>query len=495
MTPLSHIGLPALEARLADDLLTMGWPGRSWLPAREHQGQAVADVIIIGAGQAGLAAAFGLAQQGIRATLLDRAPAGYEGPWATSARMQTLRSPKELPGPAMGVAALTFRAWFLAQFGDTAWAALDKIARLQWMDYLRWYRRVTQAQVLNDCEVLELRPLDAQLVQLRVRHANSAQEQLMLARRVVLATGRDGLGGPSIPSFVRELPRTRWAHSADLLDYAQLQGLRVAVVGGGSSAMDCAATALEHGTASVDLLIRRADLPRINKSKAVAGMAGLTQGHYELPDAWKWRIRHYLNAQQVPPPHNSTLRVSAHAQAYFNLDCAVHSVQAQPAQTAGGLGPLHIHTKQGVFEADFLIVCTGFAIDWARKPEFAAFAPYVRRWAQRYQPEAEQHDAELAASPDLGAAFEFQAEPPDSCPGLSRIHCFCYPAALSFGSVSGDIPAIAEGARRLSSGIASLFYREDVEQHWATLQSHAEPELTGEEWQPADSAQRVIRDR
>ncbi|MGK9797804.1 FAD/NAD(P)-binding protein, partial [Salmonella enterica subsp. enterica] len=79
---------------------------------------------------------------GIAARIFDRAPAGFEGPWATTARMETLRSPKQLTGPALGLPALTFRAWYEAQFGTAAWDALDKIPRLQWMDYLRWYRRV-----------------------------------------------------------------------------------------------------------------------------------------------------------------------------------------------------------------------------------------------------------------------------------------------------------------------------------------------------------------
>lgn len=107
-------GLAALEDRLRHDLLTLNWRARAWLPPRTHEGQPVTDVLIIGAGQAGLAASMALAQQGIAAVLLDRARADYEGPWATTARMDTLRSPKELTGPALGVPSLTFRAWFEA---------------------------------------------------------------------------------------------------------------------------------------------------------------------------------------------------------------------------------------------------------------------------------------------------------------------------------------------------------------------------------------------
>ena len=130
----------------------------------------------------------------------------------------------------------------------------------------------------------------------------------MLARRVVLATGRDGLGGAHVPGFAHKIPRARWAHSSDVMDYATLAGKRVGVVGAGASAMDSAATALEAGAASVDLLIRRDDIPRINKGKG-AGNPGLTHGHLNLSDDWKWKIRHYINAAQVPPPRG-TLRVS-----------------------------------------------------------------------------------------------------------------------------------------------------------------------------------------
>ena len=106
-------GLAALEARLKQDLEWLGWPAAGWLPPpRMVDGQAVLDVAIIGGGQAGMAVASVLAQQGIHAVVFDRAPAGQEGPWVTTARMETLRSPKELTGPALGLPNPPFRVWF-----------------------------------------------------------------------------------------------------------------------------------------------------------------------------------------------------------------------------------------------------------------------------------------------------------------------------------------------------------------------------------------------
>ncbi len=63
-------------------------------------------IAIIGAGIGGLAAAAALRLLGIdRVRVLDRARPGREGPWVTFARMETLRSPKALAGPALGLPA------------------------------------------------------------------------------------------------------------------------------------------------------------------------------------------------------------------------------------------------------------------------------------------------------------------------------------------------------------------------------------------------------
>lgn len=474
--PAAAAGLTALEVRLRQDLAWLELPAKRWVPAQQRNGESVAEVAIIGGGMAGLAAAAALTHLGMAPQVYDQAPEGFEGPWATTARMETLRSPKQLTGPALGLPALTFRAWFEAQFGAAAWDAMDKIPRLQWMDYLRWYRRVLGLQVRNGHRVHAIVPRADGVVALDIESAEGRRS--VLARRVVLATGRDGLGGAQIPAFVQGLPRgERWAHSSDEMDYTRLAGRRVGVVGAGASAMDCAATALEAGAARVDLLVRRSDIPRINKGKG-AGSPGMTHGFVDLPDEWKWHIRHYINAQQTPPPQGSTLRVSRHANAHFHVGAAVRSVRLAGDE-------LLVDTPKGRLALDFLVVSTGFRIDWTARPEFAALAPHIRAWKDRFAAPAGEQDQELADSPDLGPAFELQEKTPGTCPGLSRVHCFCYPAALSHGTVSGDIPAISDGAKRLAQGIASLLYREDIAQHYANMQAYAEPELEGHEWQPA----------
>lgn len=473
---IEKAGLKNLEERLHEDLSRLELPAKAWVHSHSVNSTKVEDVVIIGGGMAGLTAAAALRFLGIQPLVLDAAPAGYEGPWATTARMETLRSPKQLTGPALGLPSLTFRAWFEAQFGSEKWAELDKIPRLQWMDYLRWYRHVLQLPVHNEHYVTHVDFEGDHYLRLTIEA--KGQQKTVFARRLILATGRDGLGGPAIPAFLQDIPRQYWAHSSDPYDYDQLKDKKVAVIGAGASAMDSAGTALECGAQRVDLLIRRATIPTINKGKG-AGNPGIVHGFYGLPDEWKWRIRHYINKQQVPPPRNSTLRVSRHKNAYFNVDCQIESIELQDQQ-------LRVHTSKGVFAVDFLIAATGFKIDWHLRPEYAAFAPLVRTWADRYQPDVADFDAELSACPDLDAHFAFQPKAGVDAKALRHIYCFNYPAVATHGTVSGDIPAISEGAQALARNIAGSLYQEDVAYHYAQLVAFSEPELEGNEWQPAD---------
>jgi cation diffusion facilitator CzcD-associated flavoprotein CzcO len=466
-------GLAALQARLTWELAALQLPAARWTPALQHEGQPVADVVIIGGGMSGLTLGAALMHRGMQVDIYDAAPEGFEGPWATTARMETLRSPKQLTGPALGIASLSFRAWYEAQWGAAAWEALDKISRLHWMDYLRWYRRVLGIEVHNRHRVTDVWPQPDGRVKLRMEDPQGMVLERW-ARRVVVATGRAGLGGAWVPEWARQLPPTHWAHSSDPNDYGTLKGLRVGVVGAGASAMDSAATALEAGAARVHLLIRRTDIPRINKGKG-AGNPGFVHGHGRLPDAWKWRVRHYINVQQVPPPRGSTLRVSQHPNAFFHLGCAVQGALQQG-------GALQVSTSGGPIELDFLIFATGFVVDWAQRPMLRHLAPHARTWGDRWTVEPGQEDAELLACPDLGDNFEFQAKEGHDCPGLDRIHCFNYPAALSLGVITGDIPAISEGALRLATTLAGLLWSEDIQHHFERMQAFAEPEVFGDEW-------------
>jgi FAD-dependent urate hydroxylase len=474
----SAVGLDALRQRVQFDLACLNYPPRNWVvPAAHPGGDHVCDVVVIGGGMAGLVLTFSLLRCGIRnLRCLDRNPAGTEGPWITYARMETLRSPKVLTGPAAGIPSLTFRAWFIAQSGAAAWQRLDKIPRVMWMDYLRWYRDVLGLPVENSIEMKRIRPQDGLLA----LDLSCGAERCILTRKVVMATGREGLGRPHIPDFMRELPRGVWAHTADDIDFASLRGKRVIVVGGSASAMDNAAEALEAGCAELRMLIRRRSMPRINKLTGI-GSAGFTNGYRAMSEAWRWRTMHYSHETQAPAPRNSTQRVSRHANASFHLGSAIDDVRMSG-------GHIVVRTSRGkIFDADFIILATGFTVETSARPEVADFADAIATWADRYTPPADLASDELGAFPYLGPNFQFTEKRPGEAPFLGDIHCFNHAATLSIGKVAGDIPGISTGAGWLATGIAAEFYNRDIEAHWQILLDFDTPELFGDEWTDAEA--------
>lgn len=469
-------GLEQLNARVHHDLACLNYPPSNWVAPRTHEsGAHVYDVVIVGGGQCGMVAAFALLAGGIsNIRVLDRNPEGQEGPWLNYARMETLRSPKTLPGPCYGMASLTFRAWYEAQFGSGAWEALDKAPRTLWMDYLRWYRQVLALPIDNEVAVEHVTP-EGELLRLELSGRNAPGASL-LTRKLIMATGREGTGGPKIPDFVAGLPEHVWAHSADDIDFARLADKRVVVIGVGASAVDNAAEALEHGAREVRHLIRRPQMPTINKMMGI-GSFGFTHGYSTLPDEWRWRFMHYSSATQTPPPRGSTLRVSRHPNAHFHFNCGIKETHMEGDDIV-------ITTRQGKrLNCDFLILGTGFEIDPIARTELAGYADRILLWKDRYSPPPELANEDLGNFPYVDRDFAFQEREPGSAPWLKHIHCFNYGATVSMGKVSGDIPGISDGANWLASAIAAQLYQQDIETHWNTLQNYDSPELQGDEWQ------------
>jgi cation diffusion facilitator CzcD-associated flavoprotein CzcO len=250
-----------------------------------------------------------------------------------------------------------------------------------------------------------------------------------------------------VPAHAEALPRARWAHSSDDNDYAALAGLRVGVVGAGASAMDSAATALEAGAAHVHLLVRRADLPRVNKGKGV--MQPRLRARLRAPARRLESGASATTSTRSRCRRRATARSASRAtpNAHFHLGAAIEGAEERR-------GALQVRTSAGPIELDFLIFATGFSIDWRQRPMLRHIAPCIRIWKDRYAAPPGQDDPELEESPDLGASFEFQPRAGADCPGLDRVHCLSYPATLSLGVITGDIPAISDGALQLADKLA-----------------------------------------
>ena len=465
-------GLTALESRLRADLEFLCYPGKDWIPPT----RGATDVVIIGGGMCGMVAWLALKTGGVaNMRMFDRSPEGKEGPWVTYARMETLRSPKQLAGPAFGLGALTFQAWYRAQFGATAWDQLYRIPRPMWMDYLCWYRRVLEIPVENGVSVDRILP-EGNLLRLQL---SGGPEDSILTRKLVFATGREGLGEPNIPGFARGLPGRLWAHSVDDIEFSALRDKRVAIIGVGATAVDNAAEALEHGAAEVRHFIRRNEMPTINKMMGI-GSYGFTCGFPELPPEWRWRFMRYSFVTQTPAPHNSVLRVSRHENAYFHFGKTVTGAEECN-------GAVRVAFADGTsYEGDYMILGTGFTVDPLTRTEFGDAAGDILLWEQVYEPPQGEECPELGRFPYLRPDFTFREEVPGKAPWLKHVYCFNYGATASLGKVSGDIPAVSDGAAWLARSIAATLYREDIGAHWQGLLDYDVPELAGDEWVASD---------
>lgn len=461
-------GLAAHEAAVARDLEYLGLPPRNWVPATAGpDGQPMLDVLIVGAGMCGIAAAAALVHRGIRnIVVIDRSPDGREGPWTTYARMETLRSPKHLPGPCAGIPSLTFRAWYEALHGAAGWEALYKIPNGVWQDYLTWLKRVLGLPVRNGIAVTRLDPGPGCLL------VTLGDGGVLRARRVVLASGRGGAGGWTVPDFVDP---ALWpdlaAHTNEAIDFAALRGRRVAVIGGGPSAWDNAATALEAGAASAELYVRRPALPQVNKGRGSAD-PGFFEGWGALDPADKWAMLAYMHDLQSPPPHETVHRALALPGFAIHLGTPV-----QAARRVGGAVVLELAGRS--VAADFLIVGTGFRIDLAHDELLACHLAEIATWADRYTPPVGLEREELGRFPWLDEGFELTERRPGAALALGRVHLFNHGAMASLGAVASDIPGVNAGAVRLASRIAQHFFREDIAAIRDRLEAFAEPELQG----------------
>jgi cation diffusion facilitator CzcD-associated flavoprotein CzcO len=469
-------GLTLATELARHDLVRLLYPAADWVPAHDGPvGAPLLDVLVVGAGMCGQTAAFGLLRDGVRKLrIVDRAARGNEGPWATVARMPTLRSPKHLSGPDLGVGSLTFRAWYEAQHGAEGWQALYKIPTLLWRDYLLWVRDTVGLPVENDTALIAL---EAHGELLRAELAGPRGRETVFARKVVLALGREGSGRlrwPAFPSFDPARAHGHVVHALTEFEVARFAGQRVAILGAGATAFDNAAAVLDAGATSATLFARRAHLPQVNKSKWTS-FPGFFHGFVALPDGARWRFLTHVYAEQAPPPHESVLRCDAMPGFALRLgeywsDLAVDD------------GGVTITTARGRETYDAAILATGFGVDMLLRPELAAFREQVLVWGDRVSASEALAHAEAAHFPYLGAGFEFLARDPGTLPAARNLHVFNWGAAMSHGQLAGDIPGLAIGVNRLVQAIARDLFVADEQRLYAALLAHEEPELQPTRW-------------
>ena len=461
-------GLAALQQRARDEINLFVHPDKQWVTAQTGpDGKPMRDVIIVGGGQSGLGVALALMRERIdNIEIIDESESGEEGPWITYARMLTLRTLKFLTGPDGGIPALTFRAWHEAQFGAESYDRMARIPRQEWMRYLTWLRQTGGIAMHSRVRVERI----------RLHHGPPALDlatpggpELRYARKIVMANGIEGAGRRRVPALVKgPLPPARYAHTADPIDFSALAGKRIVVVGAGASAFDNAATALEHGAARVDMLIRRPVLPELNAFRVLESR-GFYRNFGDAPDADRWRFMQRMLSLPMPPPQDTLERFRRHPNAHMHLGAPLLDA-VMDGET------MRLKSPHGWQEADFLILGTGFAVDLSLRPEFSEIAPAVATWADRYTPPRGENDPAVGKYPYLGPGFELLERSPGTLPGLKDIHLFNTGSVVSMGPVAGGVNGMPWGVPRLVQKISRDLFMPELDAAYAEFAAYDAPD-------------------
>ncbi|MBR8834480.1 MAG: NAD(P)/FAD-dependent oxidoreductase [Stigonema ocellatum SAG 48.90 = DSM 106950] len=462
---------PDISAREA--LRLLGSDPDNWVPDRpgiDH------NVTVVGGSGTGTTFAFALRRAGIgRVTVIDAADDETQaGVWLTRARMHKLRTPKNLPGPELGIPELSFQGWYEARYGTDRYAALDRIPRLAWAEYLRWYRNFLNIPVRYRTRLVRIEPAEGFF---RLHLEVNGVTQVETTRKIIFGNGVVGAGGPYIPSVLTDgLPRTLYAHTADQIDFAALRNKTVAVLGAAASAFDAAAVALESGAKAVHLFARRSQISSLPVIR-VRGYPGAYYNYPQLPDAARWFQAWRFRQAGSTPPVDAIERVLVYDNFYLHLSAPWKAAHEQD-------GRIIAQVNDDVFEFDFAIAGTGYFVDPAARPELADFAHHIARWRDRYEPPSNQQDDELGAHPYLGNGHEYQEKVPGNAPYLKDIHVYNPSGFVSFGLPIGDVPSIKRDVPAVVGRISHDLFFADWPLHEARITGDIAPDFDASLYAP-----------
>jgi lysine/ornithine N-monooxygenase len=378
------------------------------------------DVVIVGAGPYGLSAAAHLRRAGVGARVLGE-PMAF---WRTMPAGMMLRSNRS----ATNIAELHGSLSLDAFEADTGIAVDAPVPLARFVEYGDWVQR-RAAPDLDRRHAARIERNGAGF------HVTLADGDRLAARRVVLACGIAAFAHR--PPELARLGRDLVSHTGDHSDPARFAGQRIAVVGGGQSALEFAALARAAG-AEVEILVRAPGivwLRRVTVYRRLGRLAPVVYAPTDVGPLW------YSRLNSVPAafrrlPRTAQTRVAARSIRPACTHLVREKLDGQPirlgtqiaaARPAGGRLELRLSDGERL-TVDHLVLGTGYRVDVDR---YDVLAPELRRAVRA-----------VSGFPVLRRGLE------SSVPGL---HFLGAPAARSFGPimrfVSGTWYASAQHAR------------------------------------------------
>jgi cation diffusion facilitator CzcD-associated flavoprotein CzcO len=336
---------------------------------------------------------------------------------------------------------------------------------------------VLDLPVRNGCELTDIAPAADGLLQATVRTAHG--EETHHARKIVLATGQEGMGDWSIPKPLKTLSASRCVHCAAPIDFGALRGKRIAVIGAGASAFDNAAMALEASASAVHLLCRRAEIQLVQPYRWLT-FRGFMRHFSELDDAWRWRFMRAVLEMREGFPQPTWDRCARHAHFQLHQGAPIEAAR----ETADGV---ILRTQRETIAVDFVICATGIEIDLAARAEFAHCAPNIARWADRYTPPPHEQSARLGEFPYLADDYALCERVAGQTPWIGNIHVFAIASTMSFGPSGSSINAMTTAVPKLVHGLTRGLFRSDIDRHWASFSAYDVPQaVIGRKREPVD---------
>ncbi|WP_445528423.1 FAD-dependent oxidoreductase [Streptomyces cyslabdanicus] len=364
--------------------MTQSLPGQRPARGGARSGRRALPVVVVGAGPYGLSVAAHLRAAGVPVRVFGEVMGSWRHAMATGMFLKSTPDAVDLSAPAPGGRL----ADFLRVHGEPELTELTPIPCEVFVRYGQWF----QKQYVGEVEPARVAAVDLATsgTGFAVR-LDDGQE--LAADAVVVATGLNGLA--HIPAELRGLapegpgPEAPVSHTSQHTDLSRYAGRRVAVVGGGQSALESAALLHESG-ARAQVLVREGEVlwgtvperarswaRRIGRPASPLGTGWILAAVCRAPGA----VRHLPAAARLLL-FRRALRPSGGWWLRDRVEGVVPvrtSRRVVRAETAGSVVRLDLTGPGGVAETldvDHVLAATGYRLDLDSVP---FLAPAVRQ--------------------------------------------------------------------------------------------------------------------